>query len=163
MIKFLVSRRILVFLAFVFGYLSFFYTENIFAKTISEVECKGTEEKLVYNCIITLTDQKTQKKILGANFTVGADMPSMPGAHNIRPVMANSIGLGIYSAILKLDMYGEWVLKMDFTKPKRNRIIKKLIFGGKNNENSHDYIGNIGIKKKKEMECHHNHIKEHKH
>ena len=65
MIKFLIIRKIFVFFVSVFGYLSLFYTENIFAKTISEVECKGTEEKLVYNCIISLTDQKTQKKILG--------------------------------------------------------------------------------------------------
>ena len=156
MIKFLIIRKIFVFFVSVFGYLSLFYTENIFAKTISEVECKGTEEKLVYNCIISLTDQKTQKKILGAKFMVGADMPSMPGAHNVRPVMANPIGLGIYSARLNLDMYGEWVLKMDFTKPKRDRIIKKMIFGGKNNQISHQHIGNQEHKKK-EMECHHNH------
>ena len=161
MIKFLIIRRIFVFLVSVFGYLSLFYTENIFAKTISEVECKGTEEKLVYNCIISLTDQKTQKKILGAKFMVGADMPSMPGAHNVRPVMANPIGLGIYSARLNLDMYGEWVLKMDFTKPRRDRIVKKMIFGGKGHEMSHDH--NIKHKHNKEdTECHHNHAKKHK-
>ena len=80
---------------------------------MSEVQCNGTEEKLVYECKIYLTDLKTKEKLSEAKFMVSADMPSMPGAHNVKPVMAHSKGLGIYNVILKLDMYGEFFLKND--------------------------------------------------
>jgi len=93
---------------------------------------------------------------------VSADMPSMPGAHNVKPVMAHSMGLGIYHARLKLEMYGEWVLKMDFTKPRRDRIVKKMIFGGQGHEMSNDQNGKHEHKKE-DLECDHNHATEHKH
>ena len=127
---------------------------------MSEVQCNGTEEKLVYECKIYLTDMKTKEKLSGAKFMVSADMPSMPGAHNVKPVMAHSMGLGIYHVRLKLEMYGEWVLKMDFTKPRRDRIVKKMTFGGKVNEMSHNQIKKHEHKKE-ELECHHNHAKKH--
>ncbi len=160
--RFLVNRRILMFLVFFVSYLSSSYTENVFSKTMSDVQCKHTEEKLVYDCMIFLTDKKNKKKISGAKFTVGADMPSMPGTHNVKPIMAHSKGLGIYHVRLNLEMYGEWVLKLDFTKPKRDRIVKKMFFGGKSNDPSHEQ--NLMHKNNEEdLECHHNHAKEHKH
>ena len=106
-----------------------FPMEKALGKMMAEVECKGTEEKLVYACMITLKDSKTGKKIPKAEFKVSADMPSMAGAHNVKPVMAHSMGMGMYHVRLNLEMYGEWVLKMDFTKPRRDRIVKKMIFG----------------------------------
>ena len=154
-------RIVLVFFS-ISTYLIPFYTEKTFAKTMSEVKCNSTEEKLVYDCMIYLTDTKTKEKISGAKFVVSADMPSMPGAHNIKPVIAHSMGLGSYHVRLKLDMYGEWVLKMDFTKPRRDRIVKKMTFGGKHNENSHKHIEKHEHKKE-ELECHHNHAKENNH
>ena len=128
---------------------------------MSDVKCNSTEEKLVYDCMIYLTDKKTKEKISEAKFMVSADMPSMPGAHNVKPVMAHSMGLGIYHVRLHLEMYGEWVLKMDFTKPKRDRIVKKMTFGGKRNEMSHKQSGKHEHKNE-ELECHHSHAKEHK-
>ena len=66
-----------------------------------------------------------------AEFTVGADMPSMPGVHNVRPTPAEPHGkTGMYRARIQLEMTGEWALKLDFTKPSRDRLIKKLHFGG---------------------------------
>ena len=162
MIKSFVNKKFLVFLLSIYAYLSSSTTENFFAKTMSDVQCKATEEKLVYDCMIYLTDKKTKKKISRANFMVSADMPSMPGAHNLKPVMAHAMGLGIYHVKLKLEMYGEWVLKMDFTKPRRDRIVKKMIFGGKVNEMSHEQSGKHEHKKE-DSECHHNHAKDHKH
>ena len=106
---------------------------------MSEVQCNGTEEKLVYECKIYLTDMKTKEKLSGAKFMVSADMPSMPGAHNVKPVMAHSMGMGMYHVRLNLEMYGEWVLKMDFTKPRRDRIVKKMIFGEKGHHMSNDH------------------------
>ena len=114
---------------------------------ISEVKCNGTEKELVYDCLIYLSDVKTGNQISGAKFLVSADMPSMPGVHNVKPVMAHSMGSGIYHVRLNLDMYGEWVLKMDFTRPRRDRIVKKIIFGGKLNEMSHEHNGKHEHKK----------------
>ena len=142
MINFWGSSRILLVILCISAYLISFSTIKVFAKTMSEVQCNGTEEKLVYECKIYLTDMKTKEKLSGAKFMVSADMPSMPGAHNVKPVMAHSMGLGIYHARLKLEMYGEWVLKMDFTKPRRDRIVKKMIFGGQGHEMSHDHDEN---------------------
>ena len=85
-------RIILVFL--ISTYFIAFYPKDIYAKMISEVQCNATEEKLVYDCMIYLTDMKTKEKISGAKFMVSADMPSMPGAHNIKPVIAHSMRLG---------------------------------------------------------------------
>ena len=98
-------------------------------KKMAMVECESTDEKLVYQCVITLTDKKTKEAITDAEFSVGADMSSMPGAHNVKPVPAHHHGAGEYHARLALEMYGEWVLKLDFTKPERDRKVVKLVFG----------------------------------
>ena len=122
---------------------------KVLGKMMAEVGCKSTEEKLVYDCMITLRHSKTGKKIPKAVFKVSADMPSMAGAHNVKPVMAHSIGMDKYNVRLNLEMYGEWVLKMDFTKPKRDRIVKKMIFGEKGHEMSHDHDKNHKHKKER--------------
>ncbi|MCY4440175.1 MAG: FixH family protein [Deltaproteobacteria bacterium] len=97
----------------------------------AEVKCAPTDQKLVYDCVITLKAKKSGAPIADAEFTVGADMPSMPGAHNVRPVPAEAHGMaGIYRARIEIEMTGEWALKLDFTKPSRDRLIKKLHFGG---------------------------------
>ncbi|MDE0409323.1 MAG: FixH family protein [Alphaproteobacteria bacterium] len=100
-------------------------------RKVAVVECKPAERKLVYDCMITLKGKKSGKPVAGAEFTVGADMPSMPGAHNVRPTPAAPHGTpGTYRARIHLEMTGEWALKLDFTKPNRDRLIKKLHFGG---------------------------------
>ena len=100
-------------------------------RKVAEVECKPAQQKLVYDCMITVKGKKSGSPIADAEFTVGADMPSMPGAHNVRPVPAEPHRMpGMYRARLQLEMTGEWALKLDFTKPNRDRVIKKLHFGG---------------------------------
>jgi len=98
----------------------------------AEVECTPVEQQaLVYDCMITLRGRKSDTPIVDAEFTVGADMPSMPGAHNVHPVPAEPHGApGMYRARIELEMKGEWALKLDFTKPSRDRLVKKLRFGG---------------------------------
>ena len=98
----------------------------------TDVVCKPTVERLVYDCLITLKGKKSGEPIPDAQFTVGADMPSMPGAHNVRPVAAEPTNeTGRYRARLHLEMMGEWALRLDFTKPVRDRVVRKLHFGGK--------------------------------
>jgi hypothetical protein len=35
-------------------------------------------------------------------------------------------GMGMYHVQLVLEMYGEWALIMDFTLPKRDRVVTKV-------------------------------------
>jgi hypothetical protein len=101
----------------------------IAGKKMAMVDCQATGEKLVYDCMITLTDKTTGAPVLDGEFSVSADMPSMTGVHNVKPVMAHHQHRGLYRVRIELEMYGEWILMMDLTKPERDRIVKKLIFG----------------------------------
>ena len=95
-------------------------------KKSAQVECAATDIRLAYDCIITLTNKKTGQAIKDTEFTVSADMPSMPGAHAIKPVAVMNHGMGMYHVQLVLEMYGEWALTMDFTQPKRDRVVTKV-------------------------------------
>ena len=95
-------------------------------KKSGQVECAATDVRLAYDCIITLTNKQTGQTIKDAEFTVSADMPSMPGAHAVKPVAVMNHGMGMYHVQLVLEMYGEWALIMDFTLPKRDRVVTKV-------------------------------------
>ena len=107
----------------------------------AEVECKPVEQQaLVYDCMITLRGRKSGTPIADAEFMVGADMPSMPGAHAVRPVPAEPHGTpGHYRARIELEMTGEWALRLDFTKPGRDRLVRKLHFGGAAGHGEHKH------------------------
>ena len=95
-------------------------------KKSAQVECAATDVRLAYDCIITLTNKKTRQAIKDAEFTVSADMTSMPGAHSVEPVAVMNHGMGMYHVQLVLEMYGEWALIMDFTLPQRDRVVTKV-------------------------------------
>ena len=95
-------------------------------KKSAQVECAATDVRLAYDCLITLTNKKTGQAIKDTEFTVSADMPSMPGAHAIKPVGVMNHGMGMYHVQLVLEMYGEWALTMDFTQPNRDRVVTKV-------------------------------------
>ncbi len=93
----------------------------------AEVDCKPTKQDLVYDCRFVLKEAKTGKPVSGAELAVGADMPSMPMAHNVKPVKAApGAAPGEYTARIELEMFGEWALKLDVRKPVRDRIVKKF-------------------------------------
>ncbi len=97
----------------------------------AKVDCKEAGEKHVYDCTIMLTGKKSGKPMDGAKITIGADMPSMAMAHNIRPVTAEPMGKpGMYHARIHLAMHGEWALKLDVSGPTRDRIVHVMRFGG---------------------------------
>ena len=54
----------------------------------ADVACQPTATALVYDCAIKLTDARSGVPLTGVQVTVGADMPSMPMAHNVRPARA---------------------------------------------------------------------------
>ena len=98
----------------------------------AEILCERTNKKLQFDCIIYLTGKNSGKPIRSAVFTLGADMPSMPGAHNVEPVNVKPLkSPGKYSALIQLEMFGEWNLKLNFVKPNRDRLVKKLYFSNK--------------------------------
>jgi hypothetical protein len=95
----------------------------------ADVVCEPTKETLKYDCKIRLVDARTNAPLTGVTLTVGADMPSMPGAHNVRPVTAEAQGDGNYRALLELEMTGVWALRLDVEGATRDRVVKVLRFG----------------------------------
>ena len=95
----------------------------------ADVDCKPTRHDLVYDCRIALKEAKSGKPVSGAEISVGADMPSMPMAHNVKPVKAKpGAAPGEYEARIELEMFGEWALRLDVRGPVRDVIVKKLDF-----------------------------------
>jgi len=99
-------------------------------RAVADVVCENTGIQFEYDCHIVLTGKKTGKPIEGAEFEVSAEMPSMAMAHNVKPAVAKPGGQpGAYRVRIQLEMYGEWVLKLDLKKPMRDRLIHKMQFG----------------------------------
>lgn len=83
----------------------------------------------LYDCVIKLIETRTRAPVSEAKFTVSADMPSMPMAHNFRPVIASAAGEpGIYRVRLALEMYGSWMIKLHISSPIQDQIGKKIEF-----------------------------------
>ena len=96
------------------------------------VDCEPTDEKLVFDCTFEVLGRKSRQPMEGAVFKVNADMPTMPLAHNVKPVRPEPVDgrPGSYQGRLELEMLGEWALKLTFDEPVRDIVIHKLMFGG---------------------------------
>lgn len=89
----------------------------------ASLDCRPAGGGPVYDCLIRLADANGAP-VTGASFTVNADMPSMPMAHNMRPVPAVPHGApGVYQARLALAMYGAWRIKLNIARPAPDRIV----------------------------------------
>ena len=109
-------------------------------RVAADVNCTPTAEKLTYDCMIMLKGKESGEPVEGAEVVVKADMPSMPLAHNVRPVKAEPGSKpGHYSATLELEMLGEWALTLDVSGPTRDRVVKKLDFGWASGESEHEH------------------------
>lgn len=87
-----------------------------------ELDCKPTKTDFIYDCIVKLA--RNGKPLSGVQITVGADMPSMPMAHNVKPVKAKAGKLpGEYEAKLDLEMLGEWAVKLRLAGPVKDQLI----------------------------------------
>ena len=97
--------------------------------TKSQTECTATSKKFQYNCNVLFINKK--EPMSGYSGIVGATMPSMAMAHNVRPVkFTEKEGIaGHYEFTIQLEMLGEWMFQYDITNPKRDRVMEKLIFG----------------------------------
>ena len=107
-------------------------TAGVFAADVrakAEVACKPTETKLEYDCTIKLSNARTGEPLADVMLTVGADMPSMPLAHNVRPVKADpGQEAGTYQARIQLEMLGDWALRLDLGGKARDRVIATMRF-----------------------------------
>lgn len=113
-------RWLAVFLALVCGQAS---AQKLNAK----LDCRYTGTDFVYDCKIAL--ERGGQPLSGAQITVGADMPSMPMAHNIKPVQATPTGTpGEYRARLDLEMTGEWAVKLRIAGPVRDQLVLHYTF-----------------------------------
>ena len=93
----------------------------------AEVDCKPTQHDLVYDCRFVLKEVKSGRLVSGALLSIGADMPSMPMAHNVKPVRAApGAAPGEYTARIELEMFGDWALKLNVRGPVRDVIVKKF-------------------------------------
>ena len=98
--------------------------------TRAELDCKFTGTDFVYDCMIRLA--RAGAPLTGAQLTVGADMPSMPMAHNVKPVKAKPAkNPGEYQARLDLEMTGEWAVKLRLSAPVRDQLILHYEFDEK--------------------------------
>ncbi len=101
----------------------------------AKVECAPAGEELVYDCMIMLMERKSGKPLAAAKIMVGAEMPSMPMAHNVKPVRATAMDKpGRYHARVQLQMAGEWALTMDLSGPTRDRLVHTQRFGSHEGE-----------------------------
>lgn len=70
-----------------------------------------------------------------AKIMVGAEMPSMPMAHNVKPVRARAMDKpGRYHARVQLQRAGEWALTTDLSGPTRDRLVHTQRFGSHEGE-----------------------------
>jgi hypothetical protein len=98
-------------------------------KARAEVSCSAAAKSLEYDCTIKLSDSRSGEALTGVEVAVGADMPSMPMAHNVKPAKAMPGNeAGTYRAHIKLEMHGDWVVKLDLAGPVRDRIVKSMRF-----------------------------------
>lgn len=95
----------------------------------ADVACQPTAGTLTYVCTIRLTDSRTNEPLTGIDLSVGADMPSMPMMHNVRPVKATpGREKGTYQAHIELEMAGEWALQLNLSGKLRDRLVQVLRF-----------------------------------
>jgi YtkA-like len=98
-------------------------------KARAEVSCSAAAKPLEYDCTFKLSDSRSGEALTGVEVAVGADMPSMPMAHNVKPAKAMPGNEpGTYRAHIKLEMHGDWVVKLDLAGPVRDRIVKSMRF-----------------------------------
>ncbi|OFX05581.1 MAG: hypothetical protein A3D94_18455 [Alphaproteobacteria bacterium RIFCSPHIGHO2_12_FULL_66_14] len=95
----------------------------------ADVACRPTSTALHYDCTIRLTNARTGEPLGGVTLTVGADMPSMPMMHSVRPVAAPpEPESGSYRARLALEMHGDWALQLNLSGPLRDRVVAIVRF-----------------------------------
>lgn len=94
-----------------------------------DLACQPTDAAMVYLCTIGVTDA-SGNPVIGVDMTVSADMPSMPMAHNVKPVKAAPVQgkPGTYQGRIELEMLGEWAVKLQVKAPRPDVVVRKFDF-----------------------------------
>jgi YtkA-like len=100
-------------------------------RATADISCKPGPQKLQYDCVIKVANARTNEPLSGLTLTIGADMPSMPGVHSVRPAVATEDSdKGTYRAHITLEMHGDWALQLNLSGAMRDRVVKVLRFEG---------------------------------
>ena len=107
----------------IFPYLLIFASTTTCAQAVkAELQCRLTRVDYVYDCAIRLA--RDGRPLAGAEVMLGADMPSMPKAHAVKPVKAMpGKAPGEYRANVDLEMLGEWAVTLHLAGPVKDRLI----------------------------------------
>jgi hypothetical protein len=96
----------------------------------AQLDCRATGKDFTYDCTVML--MRGGRPLEGAEVTVGADMPSMPMAHQVKPAKASAGPRpGEYKVRLELEMLGEWAVKLRLAGPVRDQIVVNYDFDSK--------------------------------
>jgi hypothetical protein len=98
--------------------------------TQAGLHCRPTATDYIYDCTVKLA--RDGKPLTGVSLTVGADMPSMPMMHAVKPVKAKPGKTpGEYQAKLDLEMLGEWAVTLALGGPAKERLVLLYAFDEK--------------------------------
>ena len=98
----------------------------------ASVDCKAAGAKFAYDCTIELSNARSAAPLEKAEVTVGADMPSMPMVHNVKPVLAKPTGKpGEYEARVQLEMFGDWAVRLKVEGSLRDQLVVMKNFSDK--------------------------------
>ena len=107
--------------------------------TATKTTCMPHAQELTYMCKVNLSQHG--HPVTDAIISVSADMPSMPMAHNIKPVMAmpGADMAGEYMFVLELEMAGVWRLIYNISSPFVDRLHEPLMVGAEGAMDSHSH------------------------
>ena len=103
--------------------LAILFSGEAFAqKAEARLDCRHTGKDFIYDCAFQIS--REGQPVTGLEIRIGADMPSMPMAHNVKPVKAQPTKTpGEYRARLDLEMTGEWAVKLRLGGPVRDQLV----------------------------------------
>jgi len=91
-------------------------------KAEARLDCIHTGKDFIYDCAIEIMRQG--QPVIDLDVRMSADMPSMPMAHQVKPVTARATSTpGEYRARLDLEMSGEWAVKLRLAGPLRDQLV----------------------------------------
>ncbi|MCP4790463.1 MAG: hypothetical protein GY881_09550 [Gammaproteobacteria bacterium] len=95
----------------------------------TKTTCIAHAQELNYMCKVNLS--RHSHPVTDAILSVSADMPSMPMAHNIKPVMAMPVAdtAGQYMFVIELEMTGQWRLIYNIASPFVDRLYEPFMAG----------------------------------
>src|SRR5262245_770182 len=94
------------------------------------LDCKPAGKDLVYDCNLRL--MRGGEPVKDVDVSISADMPTMPMAHNVRPVKAQPASApGEFVVRLTLEMHGDWAVKVRLSGAVKDVLVLQYEFDDK--------------------------------